>query len=217
MELRLVLRKFKPCHSGYCLKTSKNLRGFLEWTYYCRFAANYGALLTPLTHQLKKDAFDWNDEAQTSIWKAKRSYGHSSSTRPARLYTWFIVKANVSSTRLGAVLKQKSCPISYFNQVLSKRAQLKPIYEHKLMAIILAIQRWRPYLLGCHFVVWTDQCALKFLLEQCVIPLDYQRWVTKLLGYDFEIQFKPDHENHATDALSNVMRLGCIIFLFPIL
>ena len=32
----------------------------------------------------------------------------------------------------------------------------------------------------------------------------YQKWVAKLFGYNFEIQFQPGLENKATDALSRI-------------
>lgn len=55
------------------------------------------------------------------------------------------------------------------SRTLSERAQKKSVYERELMAIVVAIQKWRPYLLGRHFQVLTDQKSLKFLTEQRVI------------------------------------------------
>lgn len=55
------------------------------------------------------------------------------------------------------------------------------------MAIVLSIQRWRHYLLGQKFIVQTNQCSLKHLIDQQDIPPEFQKWVTKLLGYDSEI------------------------------
>lgn len=72
------------------------------------------------------------------------------------------------------------------------------------MAIVLAIQRWRPYLLGQKFIVRTDQRALKYLLGQRVIQPRYQRWLVKLLGYQFEVQYHSGPDNKVADALSRV-------------
>lgn len=51
-------------------------------------------------------------------------------------------------------------------------------------------------------MVKTDQQALKFLLEQRVRTETLQKWVSKLMSYDFSIEYKKLKENKATDALS---------------
>lgn len=60
------------------------------------------------------------------------------------------------------------------------------------------------YLLAAKFLVKIDQRSSKFLLEQRVIQPQYQKWIAKLLGYSFEVVYKPRVENTAADALSRI-------------
>ena len=71
-----------------------------------------------------------------------------------------------------------------------------------MVAIVEAIRTWRPYLLGQKFYIQTDQRSLKYLLEQQITTLEQQEWVAKLLGYDYEIKYRPGRENSVADALS---------------
>jgi hypothetical protein len=71
-----------------------------------------------------------------------------------------------------------------------------------MLAIIEAIRLWRPYLLGKKFFIQTDHRSLEYLLEQRIVTPEQQKWVAKLLGYDYEILYRLGRENFAADALS---------------
>lgn len=89
-----------------------------------------------------------------------------------------------------------------FSQALSSQVRKKSVYEKELIAIVLAIQKWRHYLLGHRFVVISGQRSLKYLLEQRVV--ECQIWLLKLLDFNFGIQYKPRQTNLAANALSRM-------------
>lgn len=77
-----------------------------------------------------------------------------------------MIETDALGKGLWAVLMQDGKPIAYINHTLSNRACQCSVYERELMAIVLAVQKWRHYVIGRRFVVRTDQRSLKFLLEQ---------------------------------------------------
>ena len=71
-----------------------------------------------------------------------------------------------------------------------------------MMEILHALKKWRPYLIGRHFKVETYHDSLKYFLEQRLYLEEQQKWVTKILGYDFEIIYKKGKKIFVADALS---------------
>lgn len=59
--------------------------------------------------------------------------------------------------------------------------------------------------MGCRFTIYTDQKSLKIMLDQRDVSMDYWNWLTKLLGYDFEILHKVRVENKVAGRLSRIM------------
>jgi hypothetical protein len=71
-----------------------------------------------------------------------------------------------------------------------------------MMEIVHALKTFLPYLMGRHFKVKTDHDSLKYFLEQRISLEEQQKWVTKMLGYDFEFIYKQEKKNVVEDALS---------------
>ncbi|XP_076917571.1 uncharacterized protein LOC143577694 [Bidens hawaiensis] len=83
--------------------------------------------------------------------------------------------------------------------------QVASAYVRELYAITESVKKWRQYLIGRKLKIFTDQRSLKHLLSQVVQTPEQYKWATKLLGYDFEIFYKPGKENRVADALSRIL------------
>lgn len=103
---------------------------------------------------------------------------------------------------VGAVLVQKGRPIAYLSKALGTKKLEWSVYVKEMMAVIEATHLWRPYLLGRKFYIITDQQPLKHLLEQRIITPEQQKFVAKLMGFEFEILYRPGKQNLVADALS---------------
>jgi hypothetical protein len=174
----------------------KALRGYLELTvYYIKFIKGYGSFAAPLIAMLKKNAFHWDATAREAFQKLKATVTEAPVLALPNFAQPFVIECNASGLGIGAVLMHEGKPIAYLSKALKGMALLMSTYEKELFALVTAIQKWRPYLLGQSFVVKTNQQSLKFLLEQKVGTHFQQKWITKLLGYDFTVEYKKGVEN----------------------
>ncbi|XP_045803285.1 uncharacterized protein LOC123896906 [Trifolium pratense] len=184
-------------------KNVKGVRGFLGLTgYYRKFIKDYGKLAKPRTELTKKDNFAWGVEANNAFQHLKKVMTSPPALILPNFNISFEVECDAAGRGIGAVLMQQRQPVAFFSKALSDGNLTKSVYEKELMALVLCIQHWRHYLLGKEFVVYTDHKSLKHFLQQRISSPDQQCWLAKLLGYQFEVRYKPGLENKAADALS---------------
>ena len=112
------------------------------------------------------------------------------------------MECDASSEGVGAILLQEEHPVAYFSKGLSFSNRLKSAYDRELLALVLALQKWKHYLIGRHFYVKSDHYSLKYLLDQRLTTNEQQRLLLKLLPFDFSIVYKKGVDNKGADALS---------------
>jgi hypothetical protein len=170
--------------------------------YYRQFIKDFGKTAAPLNVMLKKEGFRWTDDAE----RAFRALQHALTTAPVlQLPAFdrdFIVECDASGTGVGAVLPQGTGPVAFFSRPIAPRHAKLAMYERELIGLVQAVRHWRPYLWGHPFVVRTDHRSLRFLLDQRLTTIPQHQWASKLLGYDFVVEYKPGPLNVVVDALS---------------
>lgn len=114
----------------------------------------------------------------------------------------FVIETDASDCGMGAVLMQDNHPISYLSKALCDKNKGLSTYEKECMVVLLAVDKWRPYLQGQEFLIRTDHHSLLFLTEQRAATKLQQKALLKLMDLNFKIQYKKGSTNAAADALS---------------
>ncbi|KAJ0927423.1 putative nucleotidyltransferase, Ribonuclease H [Helianthus annuus] len=183
----------------------RDVRSFLGLAgYYRRFIKGYASIASPMTDILKKDSFVWNDQTAAAFAALKQLLSSTPVLRLPDFTKPFTIETDASGTGIGAILSQDNHPIAFFSKKLGPRMQTASAYQREMFAITQAISKWRQYLLGQKFVVVTDQQSLRNLRDQVIQTPDQQKGLGKLLGYDFEVVYRPGKNNNAADAISRI-------------
>ena len=73
-----------------------------------------------------------------------------------------------------------------------------------MLAVVFALEKFRPYLIGCKIIVFTDHAALKYLLTKKDAKARLIRWVLLLQEFDLEFKDKKSTKNVVADDLSRL-------------
>jgi hypothetical protein len=189
----------------------KDVRSFLGFcNFYQPFIRGFAHLARPLNKLMRKDA-DWSwemrhqnvfEELKTRV-TTEPVLAHPVLTDP------FELEVDASGFAMGAVLLQKKedgkkHPIVYYSKTLNAAEQNYDVYDLELLAIVNAMDHWRPYLAGSphKVIIYLDHQNLLYWKEPHKISRCVAREVLMLLEYNFEIHHIKGTTNRRADALS---------------
>eukprot|EP01088_Endostelium_zonatum_P000425 TRINITY_DN1069_c0_g2_i14.p1 TRINITY_DN1069_c0_g2~~TRINITY_DN1069_c0_g2_i14.p1 ORF type:complete len:1095 (-),score=232.18 TRINITY_DN1069_c0_g2_i14:2084-5368(-) len=181
------------------------LRSFLGITgYYRKFIFKYTDETKPLRDVLNNKTWFWGDEQQKAFEKLKELLCSAPVLRHPDNSQPFEVLCDASGYAIGVVLQQNGHAISYYSQSLNKGEQNYGPSERECFALVTAVKKFRPFLYGHPFTVYTDHDSLRYLFNNRNHVGRLMRWSLQLQEYaqDMIIKYKPGKLHCAPDALS---------------
>ena len=76
------------------------------------------------------------------------------------------------------------------------------VTEKEILAIIDSLRHFTPQLTATKFTILTDNKATVAFLKTTDVTSPNERWLTFLLGFDFEIQYLEGKRNILADVIS---------------
>lgn len=192
-------------------QTRKQVQAFLGFAnFYRRFIKGFSALAKPLHDLTKKDAaWDWTEECDQSFRALKTEFSRAPTLRTFDWTKPAVVEVDASNWATGGVLSQrddsgKLQPVAFFSTKHSAQEVNYDIYDKELLAVIRALEEWRPELEGTQepFEIVTDHKNLQYFATTKELTQRHMRWSEFLSRFNFRITYKAGPANVLPDALS---------------
>ena len=126
----------------------------------------------------------FTDECHEAFCRIKQALISAPIIQPPDWDLPFEIMCDASDHTVGAVLGQrkdkKPVVIYYASRTLDEAQQNYTTTEKELLAVVFAMEKFRPYLLCSKVIVYTDHSALKHLLEKKDAKPRLIRWILLL-------------------------------------
>lgn len=184
--------------------------GMMGW--YRKFIPNFSVVSAPITDLLKKTskAFKWTPEAENAFNLLKTALVSTPVLCTPDFDQPFVIQTDASSVGIGAILTQgeeNEKIIACMSQKLSSAQTKYTAMELECLAVLLAIEKFRPYVEGVKFTVVTDNASLLWLKNLKDPSGRLARWALRLQQYDYTLIHRKGKYNVVADALSRAVEV----------
>eukprot|EP00731_Ephydatia_muelleri_P013152 Em0007g462a len=186
----------------------KQIRQFLGLaSYYRRFIHNFAQITAPLNRLLEKGKrWQWTEQCSQAFTLLKTKLTSAPLLVYPNFEEAFIVDCDASDDGLGTVLSQNhqgaEHVVYYASRTLTKAERKYCATRKEMLALVWAIDQFRPYLYGRPFIVRTDHYALQWLRSFKEPEGQVARWLERLEEYEFTVQHRPGKKHGNADPLS---------------
>ncbi|GJZ78205.1 reverse transcriptase domain-containing protein [Tanacetum coccineum] len=190
--------------------TVKGVRSFLGHAgFYRRFIQDFSKIARPMTHLLEKETpFVFSDECKQAFNDLRKKLIESPILVVPNWDYDFEIMCDASDFALGAVLGQRKDkhfhPIHYASKTMTGAQLHYTTTEKEMLAVVYALEKFRPYLVLSRTIVYTDHSAIKYLMAKQDAKSRLLRWILLLQEFNIEIRDKKGAENVAADHLSRL-------------
>ena len=198
-------------------KSVKDVRAFLGFTgFYCYFVPHYSQIARPLIDLMCKAVpFHWESPQIQAFETLKTLMCSRPILRQPDYTKQFLLATDVSAYGVGAVLLQEGeihprtkkptqHPIAYYSATFTPTERNYDIYERELLAVLKALQHWRPHLAATEIpvIILMDHANLTFWKNPKTVNRRVVRWFALLQDYNLRIKHVPGRLHAAADMLS---------------
>jgi len=100
--------------------------------------------------------------------------------------------------------------VIYYSSSTLNDAELNYIItEKEFLAVVFALEKFHPYLLGSKITIFFDHSALRFLMAKKDAKARLIRWILLLQKFDLEIRDKKGIKKFVADHLSRIPNSPC--------
>ena len=120
----------------------------------------------------------------------------------------FEIMCDASDFAMGAVLGQRTeklfKAIYYASKTFNEAQENYSTTEKKMLAMVFACEKFRPYILGSHVIIHTNHAAIRYLMAKKYVKPRLIRWLLLLQEFDLKIKDKKGSDNVIANYLSRL-------------